>query len=167
MATVPRRLRFRVLERDGFRCRYCGKGAAQGALLEVDHVHPRSHGGRDSHENLVTACSSCNGGKSDLLLMPDPVARAEFEAESAFLARRRSARVLCAWLVSVFGVQELGGVTPLELSEAARAEPPDLLSAIRETLAWATRERMGPRVPATWYFLDALSVRRLPTTPGA
>lgn len=61
-------LRFKVFHRDGFRCRYCGKAAADGALLEADHVIPRSKGGLDSLENLVTACWECNAGKSDRLL---------------------------------------------------------------------------------------------------
>ena len=40
-----------VLRRDGFRCQYCG-GRDH---LTIDHVHPRSRGGRDTWENLVTA----------------------------------------------------------------------------------------------------------------
>src|SRR5688572_5505117 len=54
--------RFRILQRDGFRCRYCGHAAPE-ARLEVDHIVPRSWGGKNDHDNLVTACSRCNGGK--------------------------------------------------------------------------------------------------------
>lgn len=49
-----------VLRRDGHRCAYCGRPAAT-----VDHVQPRSRGGRDSWENLVAACVKCNNVKSD------------------------------------------------------------------------------------------------------
>ncbi|MFI5038151.1 MAG: HNH endonuclease, partial [Solirubrobacterales bacterium] len=36
---LPAQLRFRVLERDGFRCRYCGRTASEpGVVLHVDHV---------------------------------------------------------------------------------------------------------------------------------
>jgi hypothetical protein len=58
---VNPRLRFAVLERDGFRCYYCG---SQGQPLEVDHVVPQSLGGQDLPDNLVAACSDCNRGKS-------------------------------------------------------------------------------------------------------
>lgn len=57
-------LRFDVFSRDGFRCRYCGRGPAQGVFLEADHVIPRSAGGPDSMANLVTACWDCNRGKA-------------------------------------------------------------------------------------------------------
>jgi hypothetical protein len=59
--------RFAILERDRFRCRYCGV-EPDVATLQVDHVMPRSHGGSDDQKNLVTACSDCNIGKLDRLL---------------------------------------------------------------------------------------------------
>lgn len=58
-------LRFTVLRRDGFRCRYCGRSPDDGAMLHVDHVLARSRGGPTTLENLVTACQECNLGKSD------------------------------------------------------------------------------------------------------
>ena len=36
--------------------------------LEVDHITPVSEGGKDTKENLVTACYSCNRGRSTLSL---------------------------------------------------------------------------------------------------
>jgi hypothetical protein len=64
--------RFRVLERDGFRCVYCGKSAVDGACLSaafhIDHVYPHSRGGGDEEVNLVTACLDCNLGKGDRVL---------------------------------------------------------------------------------------------------
>jgi len=64
-ASLAAGLRFDVLTRDGFRCRYCGVSVADGAVLHVDHVIPRSKGGTDRMDNLVTACFACNVGKSD------------------------------------------------------------------------------------------------------
>lgn len=58
-------LRFAVFHRDNFRCRYCGRSVDEGAILEADHVMPRSRGGPDTMANLVTACWDCNRGKSD------------------------------------------------------------------------------------------------------
>ncbi len=60
---VTPRLRFEVLRRDGFRCRYCGAGAGT-AALEADHVTPIALGGGDEMANLVTACEPCNSGKA-------------------------------------------------------------------------------------------------------
>lgn len=57
-------LRFEVFQRDGFRCRYCGKGPTNGSILEADHFVPRSKGGPDTIANLVTACAECNRGKA-------------------------------------------------------------------------------------------------------
>lgn len=46
-----------ILRRDGYTCQYCGK---RGGDLTVDHVFPKSRGGRSIWENLVTACRPCN-----------------------------------------------------------------------------------------------------------
>ena len=62
------KLRFKVLERDGFRCTYCGAIPDDGVTLEVDHVIPRASGGTNVVSNLITACNLCNLGKSDVLL---------------------------------------------------------------------------------------------------
>lgn len=62
--TIPLSLRFEILQRDGFRCQFCGKQVPE-TELEVDHIHPRSQGGKDSKDNLVAACRDCNRGKSD------------------------------------------------------------------------------------------------------
>ncbi|MFB2554823.1 HNH endonuclease [Herbiconiux liangxiaofengii] len=49
-----------VLRRDGQRCGYCGASATT-----IDHVHPRSRGGKDTWENLVACCLRCNNIKGD------------------------------------------------------------------------------------------------------
>lgn len=45
-----------VFERDGYRCRYCGRKAP----LTVDHVILWEQGGATVSENLVSACRRCN-----------------------------------------------------------------------------------------------------------
>lgn len=57
--------RFRVLNRDDFRCLACGRTGADGAVLHLDHILPRSKGGTDDDDNLQTLCSHCNIGKSN------------------------------------------------------------------------------------------------------
>lgn len=67
---LPVGLRFRILERDHFTCRYCGR-QAPAVELEVDHIHPRAKGGSDRPDNLVTACVACNRGKRDRFVPPE------------------------------------------------------------------------------------------------
>ena len=59
---LSKSLRFSILERDGFRCQYCGATPQNGAL-EVDHIIPVADGGSDDPSNLLTACEPCNKGK--------------------------------------------------------------------------------------------------------
>jgi 5-methylcytosine-specific restriction endonuclease McrA len=49
-----------VLRRDGYRCGYCSKSANT-----IDHILPKSRGGKDTWENLVACCLRCNNAKSD------------------------------------------------------------------------------------------------------
>lgn len=60
---VSKRLRYEVLRRDGYKCRYCGKGAPD-VEITVDHVIPRALGGSDEPTNLCAACRTCNDGKT-------------------------------------------------------------------------------------------------------
>ena len=62
---ISKRIRFEVFKRDYFTCQYCG-AQAPAVLLHADHIHPRSKGGDDELMNLVTACESCNLGKSNV-----------------------------------------------------------------------------------------------------
>ena len=59
------RLKWRVLQRDKFKCRACGRGWPD-VELDIDHVLPWSKGGETEVENLQTLCSKCNLGKGDL-----------------------------------------------------------------------------------------------------
>ena len=51
-----------ILHRDGHSCQYC---SYSGDDLTLDHVIPRSRGGGDSWENIVTACVRCNVRKGN------------------------------------------------------------------------------------------------------
>lgn len=48
-----------VLARDGHRCQYCGDRLTANDL-SLDHVVPRSRGGRATWDNIVAACRPCN-----------------------------------------------------------------------------------------------------------
>ena len=51
-----------VMRRDEHKCQYCG---AKGGDLTVDHVLPRSRGGRSTWGNVVCSCRKCNAKKGD------------------------------------------------------------------------------------------------------
>ncbi len=51
-----------VIRRDSSRCQYCG-GRDR---LTIDHVLPKSRGGRDAWDNLVAACVPCNNRKGSM-----------------------------------------------------------------------------------------------------
>jgi hypothetical protein len=61
---IGKQVRFEVFKRDSFKCQYCG-AAAPDVLLHIDHIKPVSAGGTNEITNLLTACVSCNLGKSD------------------------------------------------------------------------------------------------------
>lgn len=61
---VSNKLRFEIFERDGYKCRYCGRGEDE-CKLEVDHIKPISKGGKSTYDNLQTLCEDCNKQKDD------------------------------------------------------------------------------------------------------
>jgi 5-methylcytosine-specific restriction endonuclease McrA len=69
-ARVPRDVHRRkitrkaVLARDAWTCQYCGESRPS---LTVDHVIPRSRGGKSVWENIVASCASCNRRKGNRL----------------------------------------------------------------------------------------------------
>ena len=50
-----------VLKRDGNKCQYCGSKES----LTLDHIIPKSRGGGDSWDNLITCCATCNVKKGN------------------------------------------------------------------------------------------------------
>lgn len=54
----------KILERDGFKCRYCGLDGSRNydswLALSWDHLLPRNHLERDNPEYIVAACHFCN-----------------------------------------------------------------------------------------------------------
>jgi 5-methylcytosine-specific restriction endonuclease McrA len=46
-----------VLVRDRFKCAYCGTRKER---LSIDHIIPKSKGGKTNFENCVAACKACN-----------------------------------------------------------------------------------------------------------
>jgi 5-methylcytosine-specific restriction endonuclease McrA len=73
-STIPPRIRREVLARDRHHCRR--KGCNHTRFMEIHHIIPRSQGGANDPENLVTLCTSCHkllhekGGDPRSLLVP-------------------------------------------------------------------------------------------------
>jgi hypothetical protein len=113
---ISKRVRFEVLARDNYTCRYC---RATDVPLTIDHVKPVALGGTDDPSNLVAACKDCNAGKSSR--NPD----AETVAQVSDDAVRWSAAVRVA----------------AERAEARAVEQHELLNPWFEF--WEARSRMG------------------------
>lgn len=60
--TTVRFNRKNLFARDGHRCQYCGQGRPL-SQLSLDHVVPRSLGGKTTWENIVCCCLTCNSKK--------------------------------------------------------------------------------------------------------
>lgn len=59
----PQVTRAGIFARDDYECQYCGKEAEN-----IDHVVPRSKGGKHEWTNVVASCIPCNSFKADKML---------------------------------------------------------------------------------------------------
>ncbi len=105
---IPRRIslpvtRRGILSRDNYACQYCGAMPLRKDLT-VDHVLPRSRGGKTTWENVVTACKKCNGRKGS---------RTPEEANLTLLAYPKRPRYLAiASLATIEAKQAWGKYIP-------------------------------------------------------
>ncbi len=80
----------RILERDGYRCQYCGldgRASFENALaMSVDFVVPRARKGKRDPNNLVACCHPCNTIKGKRIY------RSFDDAKAYVLARREELR---------------------------------------------------------------------------
>lgn len=74
--------KFIIFHRDGFRCIYCGKSSIEDSEeLSIDHILPRTANGKDTADNLVTSCKSCNSTKNNKILRGELMNRIHKEVE--------------------------------------------------------------------------------------
>ena len=103
----------RILERDAYRCQYCGlDGMAnfENALaMSVDFVVPRARKGKKDDRNLVACCRSCN------LIKGTRVYRSFDEAKAYVLGRR-------AELSKVWEAKKAAPPKPAKAQKAAQAQ---------------------------------------------
>ena len=87
MVVNPKRWR-EVFERDNGICQYCGFDLLSDFnaywVATVDHIKHRSDGGEDELENLVLACSACNG------MLSRSNHRKTIEERKAYILERRN-----------------------------------------------------------------------------
>jgi hypothetical protein len=70
--SIPKPFTRAVMQRDDYRCVYCGTEsspeleASKKSVLSIDHIVPHSRGsGRQAIEDLATCCKLCNNEKND------------------------------------------------------------------------------------------------------
>lgn len=124
--SIPKALREYVKQRAGFRCEYCQTSEwLNGVEGEIDHIIPRSAGGRSHAENLCLACTSCNGYKQSKTVGIDPDSD---EAVPLFHPRQQHWDEHFAWsddATRVIGLTPCGRATV----EALRLNHPLVVSA--------------------------------------
>ncbi len=76
MGRIPASLYRIVIGTAQGRCAYCrNPEKLMGALFEIDHIIPRSGGGKTSADNLCLSCPACNRHKANRSRVLDPVSR--------------------------------------------------------------------------------------------
>ncbi|HAT1820998.1 TPA: HNH endonuclease [Legionella pneumophila] len=60
--------RLKIFERDEYKCYYCNKQLTRFSAT-LDHIEPISRGGKNSFDNLVTACLHCNSERGNKPIM--------------------------------------------------------------------------------------------------
>ncbi len=121
---ISKRVRFEVLERDGFRCHYCGL-SSDATQLHIDHIVAVANGGSNKHDNLITACIDCNLGKGAMALSRMPQASSAIECPFAdgwpndiqdpvYFANK-------SWVVTDFGLECLFTFYPIPRDRLAES----------------------------------------------
>lgn len=144
------RIRFEVLKRDDFTCKYCGRRSPE-VVLQVDHIIAESDGGTDDPINLTTSCWECNSGKSnvplvDVITGEDPHDRAililererQLREYNALLARVRAQREEDIWDLWGYWQTERGVTDKQKLASGPRRE----LSWIQNALDHCPKEQI-------------------------
>ena len=105
---LSKRIRAQVLERNGYTCQMCGRGAgdlddenpSRTVRLHIGHIVDRSHGGRDELSNLRALCSTCNQGAKNIVQEPPSWTWLLTQLRRASIADQRAA---LDWLQRKFG----------------------------------------------------------------
>ncbi len=113
-----------VRERAGNQCEYCQlhQDDSPLAVLHIEHIIPKKHGGSDELENLALACIDCNLHKGPNLTGIDPQTN---DVTELFHLRRQQWRGHFAWNgIFIIGQTAVGRTTVrvLEMNSTAQLE---------------------------------------------
>jgi hypothetical protein len=110
--SIPPQLRQLVTERDLYRCAYRRTSQHNSGLrLQIDHIVPRSRGGKTGLDNLCLACASCNNHKQARQMAADP---ASGELVDLYHPLQQEWRAHFAWdetLTVILGLTPCGRAT--------------------------------------------------------
>lgn len=113
---VPTRLKQQVIERAYACCEYCTSLARYSmSPFAVDHITPRSRGGKTVRDNLALVCQGCNGAKYNKVTAVDPVTN---RAVPLFHPRQHQWRDHFAWnqlCTHLVGLTPIGRATIVAL----------------------------------------------------
>jgi hypothetical protein len=116
-AYLSAELRQQLLDADDRRCAYCQTTQANsGYPMVVDHIIPRSRGGKTEFDNLCFACHRCNEFKGSMTVLEDPLTG---EMMPLFHPRRQAWSDHFAWDetgICIVGVTAVGRVTVIALN---------------------------------------------------
>lgn len=93
---ISKKMRFEVFKRDSFTCQYCGAKAPD-VILHVDHLLPVKEGGKNTMLNLITACQSCNSGKSARLLDDNSMVTKQRNQMEELSEKREQMKLMVEW----------------------------------------------------------------------
>ena len=93
---ISKKMRFEVLKRDAFTCQYCGAKAPD-VILHIDHLIPVKEGGKNTMLNLITACQSCNSGKSARMLDDNSVVSKQRTQLEELSEKREQMKLMLKW----------------------------------------------------------------------
>lgn len=102
---ISKRVRFEVFKRDSFKCQYCGSSAPE-SILHIDHIKPVSKGGDNEIVNLVTACDSCNLGKSDKELSDNSAVVKQKDQLDEINEKREQLEMMLKWRESMKSIND-------------------------------------------------------------
>lgn len=150
-------VRYEVLKRAKYRCELCGVSADERAI-EVDHIFPRSRGGRDDITNFQALCYRCNTNKgardsTDFRGLRDVL---DVRQPGCLFCEMPASRVV-AQNTLAYAIRDGFPVTPLhtlvipkrhaatyfDLSEPERRAISILLDAVKDEIQTADREVSG------------------------
>lgn len=104
---ISDKLRSEILERAGYRCEYCRTYSRLiGMPLVMEHIFPKTAGGKDDSENLAASCYRCNEFKGAKTYANDPQIG---QLVPLFNPRQQSWQEHFTW---VNGGTHIAGLTP-------------------------------------------------------